>query len=217
MQGQRPCWGLGQRPNRSSSDQFQGSRQQGAGSEASLPVTSRVRRRASKLLFPTSVLCRARWARPCSWSCDQSCSFPQAGISRLRARPEGFAVALWTASHALPCYLILIVAEGFRLCGGDQRAMKTDEVCDRPLETFGAATFGVICGLNLCCFGNPLWSSSQVQIAGCQENQNLPAPRLSYASFSTVIFPSVTFSRTRSPSAILPPNSSSLSVSSTVR
>ena len=149
VQGQRPCWGLGQRPNRSSSDQFQGSRQQGAGSEASLPVTSRVRRRASKLLFPTSVLCRARWARPCSWSCDQSCSFPQAGISRLRARPEGFAVALWTASHALPCYLILIVAEGFRLCGGDQRAMKTDEVCDRPLETFGAATFGVICGLIL--------------------------------------------------------------------
>ena len=42
-------------------------------------------------------------------------------------------------------------------------------------------------------------------------------PHYSYASFSTVIFPSVTFSRTRSPSAILPPSSSSLSVSSTVR
>ena len=28
--------------------------------------------------------------------------------------------------------------QGFRLCGGDQRAMETDEVCDRPLETFGA-------------------------------------------------------------------------------
>ena len=177
--GGAPLWGLGQRPNRSSSDQFQGSRQQGAGSEASLPVTSRVRRRASKLLFPTSVLCRARWARPCSWSCDQSCSFPQAG---------DFA-----------------------------SAEATKGLSDRPLETCGAATFGVICGLNLCCFGNPLWSSSQVQIAGCQENQNLPAPRLSYASFSTVIFPSVTFSRTRSPSAILPPSSSSLSVSSTVR
>ena len=35
----------------------------GAGSEASLPVTSRVLRRASKLLFPTPVLCRAKWAR----------------------------------------------------------------------------------------------------------------------------------------------------------
>lgn len=28
--------------------------------------------------------------------------------------------------------------QGLRLCGGDQRAMKTGEVCDRPLETFGA-------------------------------------------------------------------------------
>jgi hypothetical protein len=35
--------------------------------------------------------------------------------------------------------------QGFRLCGGDQRAMKTGEVCDHPLETFGAATFGVSC------------------------------------------------------------------------
>ncbi|MBS1411042.1 MAG: hypothetical protein HPZ74_08960 [Christensenellaceae bacterium] len=26
------------------------------------------------------------------------------------------------------------------------KGMKTNEVCDRPLETFGAAAFGVICG-----------------------------------------------------------------------
>ena len=31
-----------------------------------------------------------------------------------------------------------MVRRGFRLCGGDQRAVKTDEVCDRPLETFGS-------------------------------------------------------------------------------
>ena len=31
-----------------------------------------------------------------------------------------------------------LIMQGFRLCGGDQRAMKTDEVCDRPLETFGS-------------------------------------------------------------------------------
>ena len=30
---------------------------------------------------------------------------------------------------------------GGRLCGGDQRAMKTDEVCDRYLETFGRRYF----------------------------------------------------------------------------
>ena len=36
----------------------------GAGSEASLPVTLRSRRSAPKPLFPTSTLCRAKWARP---------------------------------------------------------------------------------------------------------------------------------------------------------
>ena len=61
----------------------------GAGSEASLPVTLRFRRSAPKLLYPTSVLCRAKWARPCSWSYNQSRSFAQAGVSRLRARPKG--------------------------------------------------------------------------------------------------------------------------------
>ena len=47
-----PLWGLGHRPNCSSSDQSQGSRQQRRRQQASLPVTLRVRRRASKLLFP---------------------------------------------------------------------------------------------------------------------------------------------------------------------
>ena len=52
VKGQRPLWGLGQRPNCSASNLLKGRSQQGAGSEASLPVTSRVRRRAPKLLFP---------------------------------------------------------------------------------------------------------------------------------------------------------------------
>ena len=38
----------------------------GAGSEASLPVTSRVLRRAPKLLYRPTVQCRAKWARPYS-------------------------------------------------------------------------------------------------------------------------------------------------------
>ena len=50
--GQRPLWGLGQRPNCSASNLLKGRSQQGAGSEASLPVTLRVRRRAPKLLLP---------------------------------------------------------------------------------------------------------------------------------------------------------------------
>ena len=36
----------------------------GAGSEASLPVTLRIRRCAPKLLYPPLAYCRARWARP---------------------------------------------------------------------------------------------------------------------------------------------------------
>ena len=61
----------------------------GAGSEASLPVTLRIRRCAPKLLFPTPMLCRARWARPCSWSFKHSWSFPQARVSPLRRRQKG--------------------------------------------------------------------------------------------------------------------------------
>ena len=61
----------------------------GAGSEASLPVTLRIRRCAPKLFFPTPMLCRARLARPCSWSFKHSWSFPQAGVSPLRRRQKG--------------------------------------------------------------------------------------------------------------------------------
>ena len=61
----------------------------GAGSEASLPVTLRVLRRAPKLLFPPLAHCRASWARPNSMTADHSWSFPQAGVSPLRRRPKG--------------------------------------------------------------------------------------------------------------------------------
>ena len=66
VKGQRPLWGLGQRPNCSSFNLLQGKSQQGAGSEASLPVTLRSRRSAPKLLFPSTQHCRAKWARPTS-------------------------------------------------------------------------------------------------------------------------------------------------------
>ena len=79
VKGQRPLWGLGQRPNCSASNLLKGRSQQGAGSEASLPLTSRVLRRAPKPLYPTTVLCRAKWARPSCWSCDHSRSFPKRG------------------------------------------------------------------------------------------------------------------------------------------
>ena len=105
VQGRRPCWGLGQRPNCSSSNLLKGRSQQGAGSEASLPLTSRVLRRAPKPLYTTTVLCRAKWARPSCWSCDHSRSFPNAGISPLRRRVGGFAVAPDTPSQRTPMLL----------------------------------------------------------------------------------------------------------------
>ena len=49
----------------------------GAGSEASLPVTSRVLRRAPKLLYRPTVQCRAKWARPHSLPAPISASKTQ--------------------------------------------------------------------------------------------------------------------------------------------
>ena len=124
VKGQRPLWGLGQRPNCCAGDKFQGSRQQGAGSEASLPVTSRSRRSAPKLLYPPSMLCRARWARPRCWACDHSCSFPQAGFSPLRRRGGGFAVAPSTPSQCtLPCGLTFAAAGENRARDRSSRAL----------------------------------------------------------------------------------------------
>ena len=82
----------------------------GAGSEASLPVTLRFRRSAPKLLYPQLAYCRAKWARPSSWS--------------------------------------FLIINGFSRNAGDfASAEATKGLSDRPLETFGAATFGVVCGL----------------------------------------------------------------------
>ena len=64
---------------------------QSRGSEASRAQTSRVLRRAPKRLYPPSMLCRARWARPRCWACDHSCSFPNAGdFTPVTADPAHF-------------------------------------------------------------------------------------------------------------------------------
>ena len=67
----------------------------GAGSEASLPVTSRSRRSAPKLLFRSTQHCRARWARPTSRGSDS-------------------ASCCWSFS-----------LQGFRLCGGESGALRS--------------------------------------------------------------------------------------------
>ena len=117
-----PCGVWGNAPTVPRATSMPNALNKGAGSEASLPVTLRVRRRAPKLLFPTSVLCRAKWARPCSWSYNQSCSFAQAGVSRLWARPKGnenrrsLRSPFETFGSPLP-ELTFVVAGGNRACG----------------------------------------------------------------------------------------------------
>ena len=112
VKGRRPLWGLGQRPNRCSSKLLKGNSQQGAGSEASLPVTLRSRRSAPKLLYPSTQHCRARWARPDCMTFDHSRSFPQgegfasAEATRGQWKQTKSAVAPLTPSGAPPCFLI---------------------------------------------------------------------------------------------------------------
>ena len=87
--GSAPCGVWGNAPTVPRPTNPKEASNKGAGSEASLPVTLRSRRSAPKLLYPTSMQCRAKWARPRSQTSDHSLSFPQAGVSRLRARQGG--------------------------------------------------------------------------------------------------------------------------------
>ena len=137
-------WGLGQRPNCFSSSLLKGRSQQGAGSEASLPVTSRSRRSAPKLHIRPLAYCRAKWARPSCWcrrhsgAVKQACFLPQAGdfasaeATRGQWKRTKFAVVPLTPSPCTFSYLIFIVAGGIAPAGA------TKGLSDRPLETFGA-------------------------------------------------------------------------------
>ena len=136
--GGAPLWGLGQRPNRSTGDHSKGITNKGAGSEASLPVTLRVLRRAPKPHIRPLAYCRAKWARPNCWYFRHSCSFLQAGdfasaeATRGQWKRTKFAVAPLTPSPCTFSYLIFIVAGGIAPAGA------TKGLSDRPLETFGA-------------------------------------------------------------------------------
>ena len=86
----------------------------GAGSEASLPVTLRVLRRAPKPHIRPLAYCRAKWARPSCWcrrhsgAVKQACFLPQAGdfasaeATRGQWKRTKFAVAPLTPSQHPP-------------------------------------------------------------------------------------------------------------------
>ena len=101
VKGQRPLWGLGQRPNCFSSSLLKGRSQQGAGSEASLPVTSRSRRSAPKLLYQPLAHCRAKWARPNCLTSVSVC-FPRTSSSIHHQEQTS------TASHHAGLFFILL-------------------------------------------------------------------------------------------------------------
>ena len=109
-----PCGVWGNAPTAPRATNSKEVANKGAGSEASLPVTSRFLRSAPKLLFPTSVLCRAKWARPTCLSFRHSNSFPQAGdfasaeVTKGQWKRTKSAIALWKPS--VPQLLGLSVA-----------------------------------------------------------------------------------------------------------
>ena len=126
--GGAPLWDLGQRPNCCSSNPLKKRSQQGAGSEASLPVTLRIRRCAPQLaLSITSTLSRPLRDRVAVLSYYVS-TLRYAGISPLRRRRGGnenrrmSAVALWTASQHTPMLLDFYCCRGIRACGRDKGA-----------------------------------------------------------------------------------------------
>ena len=129
VKGQRPLWGLGQRPNCSAGDQFKGRSQQRR-RQRSVPASNFAlpQERPQAALSATCTLSRQMGAT------DQhrEKSFLGAGlfccreISPLRRRPEGFAVALWTPSHCTPMFLDFSCCRGYRACGHDKSATKQD-------------------------------------------------------------------------------------------
>ena len=69
--------------------------------------------------------CVAQMARPNCLSFRHGCLFPQAGISRLRARVGGFAVAPDTPSQCTPMRLDFHRCRGNRACGRESGALRS--------------------------------------------------------------------------------------------
>ena len=115
---QRRClwWGLGQRPNCSTGDQFKGRSQQGR-RQRSVPASNFAlpQKRPPSCSFQR-LCCVAQMARPNCLSFRHGCLFPQAGISRLRARVGGFAVAPDTPSQRSPMRLDFYRNISLRIC-----------------------------------------------------------------------------------------------------
>ena len=108
--GGAPCGVWGNAPTVPRATSMQNAPNKGAGSEASLPVTLRIRRCAPNLLYLPLAHCRAKWARPTSIERNGSLA---AGLfccrgTRLRVRQGGNGNRRSLRSPSgrlrLPCY-----------------------------------------------------------------------------------------------------------------
>ena len=115
----------------------------GAGSEASLPVTLRVLRRAPKLLIRLTVLCRAKWRDQTACLSDVAGLFRKQGNSPLRRRVGGFAVAPDTPSQCTPMRLDFHRCRGNRACGRESGALRSPPT---PLRSAHPCSLTVIVG-----------------------------------------------------------------------
>ena len=120
-----PCGVWGNAPTVFRALNSKGVANKGAGSEASLPVTSRVLRRAPKLLIRLTVLCRAKWRDQTACLSDVAGLFRKQGNSPLRRRVGGFAVAPDTPSQCTPMRLDFHRCRGNRACGGESGALRS--------------------------------------------------------------------------------------------
>ena len=95
-----PCGVWGNAPTVPRATSLSNALNKGAGSEASLPVTSRVLRRAPKLLYRPTVQCRAKWARPHSLPAPISANKTQPEDSQ--HPPAGFQISAAPSFAHLP-------------------------------------------------------------------------------------------------------------------
>ena len=96
-----PCGVWGNAPTVPRATNSKEAANKGAGSEASLPVTSRSRRSAPKLLYQPLAHCRAKWARPNCLTSVSVC-FPRTSSSIHHQKQTS------TASHHAGLFFILL-------------------------------------------------------------------------------------------------------------
>ena len=125
-------WGLGQRPNCSTGDQFQGSRQQRR-RQRSVPASNFARPQTRPLSRSTNLLhiVAPNGRDRVAGLSDIAALFRNAGISLLRERGGGFALAPPPLRSAHSCFLTFIGA------GRIAAAAATRGLSARPLDPFG--------------------------------------------------------------------------------